>query len=210
MECTGQVGGLEILRNASTKWGMSTYLSWLISKQVRTIGSLGHEQGWRCLSKAERQSRPSFLGLVDVRKLDVLHLSQPTLSQFMKFWTRHSPGPELKCSCPPTPIGTSTCYKERCLKTSFFEAIFSEGQVSNSLPRKASCLQPCWLSKSANSVKTHLEGLGQGIWLPELMSPTGFLKSQFSSFLRITCALSRVETGNEFWLNWVPGGSRGI
>lgn len=89
MECTGWIGCLELLRKAHTKWGMSTYLSWLRSKQVRTILSLGHEQrGWRCLSKAGRQSRASFLGLVEVRKQVVLHLSHCTLSQLMKFWTR--------------------------------------------------------------------------------------------------------------------------
>lgn len=131
----------------------------------------------------------------------VLHLSHRTLSRLVMFWTRHSPVPEVEMQpSSPTPIGTSTCSKERCLETPFFEAIFSEGQVSNSLARKASGLQPCRLSKSAISVTTHLEGLGQGIWLPELMSQTGFLKSQLSSFRRITCALSRVETGNEFWL----------
>jgi len=86
------------------------------------------------------------------------------------------------------------------VETPFFEAIFSERQVSNSLARKSSCLQPCRLSNSAISVKTHLEGLGKDIWLPELMSPTRFLKSQLISFRQITWALSRVETGNEFWL----------
>ena len=103
MECTGRVGWLELLRKARTQWGMSTHLSWLRSKQVRTTGSLGHEQqGWRCLSKAARQSRASFLGLVEVRKLVVLHLSHRTLSRLVKFWTHHSPVPEVEMQPSPT------------------------------------------------------------------------------------------------------------
>lgn len=105
MECTGWIGCLELLRKACTKWGMSTYLSWLRSKQVRTILSLGHEQqGWRCLSKAGRQSRESFLGLVEVRKQVVLHLCHCTLSWLVKFRTRRlSSAWGWNAAAPPNP-----------------------------------------------------------------------------------------------------------
>jgi len=59
--------------------------------------------GMKVSFEAGRQSRATFLGLVEVRKVVVLLLSHCTLSRLVKFWTRHSPVPEVEMQTSPQP-----------------------------------------------------------------------------------------------------------
>lgn len=126
-----------------------------------------------------------------MREQVALHLSHCTPSPLVKFWTlRISSARGWDAAAPPAPpqheqalVPGRSAWRLRSLKPSSLKCRSSVLQQE-----KAPCLRPCHLSKSAISVKPCLKGLDQGIWLPELMSPTGFLTS-YLSFQRITFTL---------------------